>query len=162
MSVLPLLTTFGSNFMEVQKDFKELLELLNEHNVEYMIVGAYALAYHGAPRFTGDIDIFVHPSAENAKRILSALDDFGFGSLNLTADDFKNPNYVVQLGVPPVRIDIITSISGVSWEEANMGKKEGLYGNIPVFFLGKEQYIANKRATGRKKDLADLESLGEE
>ena len=127
-----------------------------------MIVGGYALAYHGAPRFTGDIDIFVHPSDENAKNILSALDDFGFGSLNLTIDDFQDPNSVVQLGVPPVRIDIITSISGVTWEKANVGKKEGFYGDVPVYFLGREQYITNKRASGRKKDLADLESLGEE
>ena len=148
--------------MEVQKDFKELLELFNGHNVEYMIVGAYALAYHGAPRFTGDIDILVHPSPENAQKILSALADFGFGSLNLKIEDFKNPNSVVQLGVPPVRIDIITSITGVDWEEADKGKIEGLYGDVPVCFLGREQYIANKRAVGRKKDLADLESLGEE
>ena len=148
--------------MEVQKDFKRLLELLNGHKVEYMIVGAYALAYHGAPRFTGDIDIFVHLSPENAQKILSALADFGFGSLNLTINDFQNPDSVVQLGVPPVRIDIITSITGVTWEEANKGKIKGLYGNVPVCFLGREQYIINKRATGRKKDLADLESLGEE
>lgn len=148
--------------MEIQKDFKELLELFNEHNVEYMIVGAYALAYHGVPRFTGDIDIFVHPSPENAQKILSALAGFGFGSLNLKVEDFKNPNSVVQLGVPPVRIDIITSITGVDWEEADRGKREGLYGDAPVYFLGREQYIANKRAVGRKKDLADLESLGEE
>ena len=148
--------------MEVQKDFKELLELFNGHNVEYMIVGAYALAYHGAPRFTGDIDIFIHPSPENAQKILSALADFGFGSMNLKIEDFKNPNSVVQLGVPPVRIDIITSITGVDWEEADKGKIEGLYGDVPVYFLGREQYIANKRAVGRKKDLADIESLGEE
>jgi hypothetical protein len=148
--------------MEVQKDYKELLELFNRHKVEYMIVGAYALAYHGVPRFTGDIDIFVHPSPGNAKNILSALADFGFGSLNLTIDDFQIPNSVVQLGVPPVRIDIITSITGVTWEEADAGKGEGTYGDVPVYFLGREQYIANKRAIGRKKDLADLESLGEE
>jgi len=148
--------------MEVQKDFKRLLELFNGHKVEYMIVGAYALAYHGAPRFTGDIDIFVKPSLDNAQRILSALSDFGFGSLNLTIDDFQNPDSVVQLGVPPVRIDIITSITGVTWQEADKGKLEGVYGDIPVYFLGREQYIANKRAIGRKKDLADLESLGEE
>jgi hypothetical protein len=148
--------------MEAQKDFKELLELFNGHKVEYMIAGAYALAYHGAPRFTGDIDIFVKPSLDNAQRILSALSDFGFGSLNLTIDDFQNPDSVVQLGVPPVRIDIITSITGVTWQEADKGKLEGVYGDIPVYFLGREQYIANKRAIGRKKDLADLESLGEE
>jgi hypothetical protein len=148
--------------MEVQTDFKELLELFNGHKVEYMIVGAYALAFYGVPRFTADIDIFVHPSPENAKKILSALTDFGFSSMNLTIEDFQNPNAVVQLGVPPVRIGIITSITGVTWEDADKGKQEGLYGDVPVYFLGKEQYITNKRATGRKKDLADLESLGEE
>ena len=148
--------------MEAQKDFKELLELFNGHKVKYIIVGAYALAYHGAPRFTGDIDILVHPSHNNAQKILSVLSDFGFGSLNLTIEDFKNPNTVVQLGVPPVRIDIITSITGVDWEEAEKGKIEGLYGDVSVYFLGREQYITNKRAIGRKKDLADIESLGEE
>jgi hypothetical protein len=148
--------------MEVQKDFKELLALFNGYKVEYMIVGAYALAYHGVPRFTSDIDIFVRPSPGNAQKIFTALADFGFGAVNLTVDDFQTPDFVVQLGVPPVRIDIITSITGVSWEEADKGKKEGLYGNVPVYFLGREQYIANKRAIGRKKDLADLESLGEE
>ena len=147
--------------MEIQKDFKELLGLLNEHNVEYVIVGAYALAYYGSPRFTGDIDILVCPSQDNAKKILSALNHFGFGSLNLTIDDFLHSDSVIQLGVHPVRIDIITSITGVTWEEANQGKQRGLYGDIPVFFLGREQYIINKRATGRKKDLADLEALGE-
>ena len=147
--------------MEIQRDFKELLGLLNEHNVEYIIVGAYALAYYGSPRFTGDIDILVRPSQDNAKNILSALNHFGFGSLNLTIDDFLHSDSVIQLGVHPVRIDIITSITGVTWEEANQGKQRGLYGDIPVFFLGREQYIINKRATGRKKDLADLEALGE-
>jgi hypothetical protein len=148
--------------MEVQQDFKELLELFNAHKVEYIIIGAYALAFHGAPRFTGDIDILVRPFPENAQKILSALTDFGFGSLNLTVDDFQKLNYVVQLGSPPIRIDIVTSITGVTWEEADGGKQTGLYGNVPVCFLGREQYITNKRATGRKKDLADLEALGEE
>lgn len=148
--------------MEIQQDFKELLELFNGHSVEYVIVGAYALAYHGAPRFTGDIDIFVRPSYDNAAKIISALDHFGFGSLNLTIDDFQKPDSVVQLGVPPVRIDLITSLTGLTWEEADKGKQRGLYGKVPVFFLGREQYIVNKRVTGRKKDLADLEALGEE
>lgn len=154
--------TYENNIMEVQIDFKELLELFNGHKVEYMIVGAYALAFHGAPRFTGDIDILVRPFPENAQKILSALTDFGFGSLNLTVGDFQNPNFVVQLGSPPVRIDLITTITGVTWEQADGGKQEGLYGDVPVFFLGRKQYVANKRATGRKKDLADLEALGEE
>jgi hypothetical protein len=102
--------------MEVQKDFKELLELFNALKVQYLIVGGYTLAYHGAPRYTGDIDIFVKPDSENACQILKALDEFGFGSVGLKEEDLKNPNKVVQLGYPPVRIDIITSISGISWK----------------------------------------------
>ena len=148
--------------MEIQEDYKELLELRNARNVEYLIVGAYALAFHGSPRFTGDIDILVRPSSDNAQNILSALIDFGFGSLNLAVDDFQKPDSVVQLGVPPVHIDIITSLRGVSWDEAYQGKQAGRYGDVPVYFLGCPQFIANKKAIGRKKDLADLESLGEE
>ncbi len=148
--------------MEVQKDFRDLLELLNAHKVEYMIVGAYALAFHGAPRYTGDIDIFVRPDPENAQRVMAALNDFGFGSAGLTAADFEIGDKVVQLGFPPVRVDIVTSITGVSWEEAASGRVEGIYGNIPVNYIGREQFILNKRVLGRKKDLADLEALGEE
>lgn len=147
--------------MDAQRDYKELLGLFNEKRVEYMIVGAYALAYYGAPRFTGDLDILVNPSLENAEKILSALDDFGFGALELHKQDFQTPDSVIQLGVPPLRIDIVTSLTGVTWEEAARGKIAGTYGDIPVHFLGKEQYIVNKRAIGRRKDLADLEALGE-
>jgi hypothetical protein len=148
--------------MEVQEDFREFIELLNAHDVKFMIVGGYALAFHGAPRFTGDIDVFIKPDQTNASRIINALADFGFGSLNLTLKDFQYPDKVIQLGLPPLRIDIITSISGVTWEEADTSKKPGLFGDIPVFYIGKKQFIANKRATGRKKDLADIEALGEE
>ncbi len=148
--------------MEVQPDFRDLLTLLNKHKVEYMIVGGYALAFHGAPRYTGDIDIFVNPDSINAQHILAALDEFGFGSVGLTAADFERPNQVVQLGVPPVRVDLITSITGVSWEEAFSGWVEGKYGDIPVHYIGRDEFIANKRATKRKKDLADVEALGEE
>ncbi len=147
--------------MEVQQDFKELLELFNAYDVNYMIVGGYALAHHGAPRYTGDIDLFVKPDRENAIRILKALEDFGFGSVGLDKEDFESPNKVVQLGYPPVRIDIITSISGLTWEEAYDGRNKGKYGNIPVFYIGRYHYIVNKKASGRKKDIADLEALGE-
>jgi len=139
-----------------------LLGLFNEHKVEYVIVGAYALAFHGVPRFTGDIDILVRPSPDNAGRVLSALGDFGFGSLGLKKGDFQKPDNVVQLGVPPVRIDILTSLTGVTWREAYRGRKKSFYGRVPVAFLGRQQLIANKRALGRKKDLADVEALGEE
>jgi hypothetical protein len=152
---------FAVSIMEVQPDFRDLLALLNEHKVDYLIVGGYALAFHGAPRFTGDIDIFVRPDSENAARVLDALGAFGFRFPNLTAEDFENPNKVVQLGVPPVRIDIITSISGVSWEEAEAAKEPGIFGDVPVAFIGRREYIKNKRSAGRRKDLADIEALGE-
>lgn len=148
--------------MEVQKDFKELLKLFNAHNVQYLIVGGYALAYYGAPRYTGDIDILIKSDSINASLILKALNEFGFGSVGLKLDDFTNTDNIVQLGYPPVRIDIMTSISGVSWEDAYNGREEGKYGDVPVYFIGLDQYIQNKRASGRKKDLADLEALGEE
>jgi hypothetical protein len=147
--------------MEVQTDFKELLALFNDHRVNYMIVGGYALAFHGAPRFTGDLDIYVKPDRDNAQRIVAALDAFGFASLGLKAADFEQPDQVIQLGVSPVRIDLITSITAVPWEEALAGRVLSTYGDVPVHYIGREQLVSNKRATGRKQDLADLEALGE-
>ena len=126
--------------MEIQEDFKEFFALLNAHKVEFIIVGGYALAFHGVPRYTGDIDVYINPGPLNAERIMKALEDFGFSSLGLSIEDFRKEDHVIQLGVPPIRIDIITSISGVSWEQA-------------------ESY---KRATGRAKDIADIEALGED
>ncbi|MBI4707714.1 MAG: hypothetical protein HY761_07305 [Candidatus Omnitrophica bacterium] len=148
--------------MEVQQDFRDLLALFNTHKVDYIIVGAHALAYHGAPRYTGDIDIFVRPDSENAQRILSALEKFGFGSLGLTVEDFMVSGNVVQLGVAPVRVDIVTSLTGLSWEEAYVNRVAGTYGDIEVYYIGKEQFIQNKRAIGRKKDIADIEAIGGE
>ncbi len=147
--------------MEVQQDFRDLLASFNAHKVDYVIVGAHALAYHGAPRYTGDMDILVRPDSENAKRILRALDEFGFGSLGLKVEDFTVPDKVIQLGVAPVRIDIVTSLTGVSWEDVEAGKVAGSYGDLDVYFIGKKEFILNKRALGRKKDLADLEAIGE-
>ncbi|HER08796.1 MAG TPA: hypothetical protein ENO20_07775 [Bacteroides sp.] len=148
--------------MEVQKDFKEFLALLNAHEVDFMIVGGYALAYHGAPRYTGDIDVFIKPDSKNTQRIIKVLEEFGFSSLELSIEDFQKEDSVVQLGLPPVRIDIITSISGVTWEQADASKEPGKYGEVPVFYIGKKHYVANKRAIGRAKDIADIEALGEE
>ena len=146
--------------MEIQQDFKELLELFNKHRVEYMIVGGYALAFHGAPRYTGDMDIYIKPDPQNGERITAALKDFGFGEVGLSVKDFIYPEKVIQLGVPPVRIDIITSITGVTWDEASTGKQSVSYGGTEVNIIGREQFIKNKKATGRKRDIADLESLG--
>jgi hypothetical protein len=147
--------------MEVQKDFKELLELLNARKVEYVIVEGYALAFHGAPRYTGDIDILVRPDSENAGKVLAALTDFGFGSTGLVAADFQKPDQVIQLGFPPVRIDLVTSISGVSWDEVAAGRQKGMYGPVRVDYIGRQELIRNKRAAGRKKDMADIEALEE-
>ncbi len=148
--------------MEIQEDFKELLELFNARKVEYLIVGGYALAFHGAPRFTGDIDLLVKADSANAKRILDALEEFGFGSLELSEADFISPHNVIQLGVPPVRVDIMTSLTAVGWEKAEADKVRGDYGDTPTYFIGKADLITNKRSLGRRKDLADLEALGQE
>jgi len=148
--------------MEAQHDFKELLALFNAHNVEYIVVGAYALAFHGAPRNTGDIDLLVRADEANARRIMAALTAFGFGATGIAESDFLQPERVVQLGVPPVRIDILTSLSGVTWEEVYRGRAPGEYGDVPVCFIGRTEYIKNKRATGRKKDEADIEAISEE
>ena len=147
--------------MEIHNDFKELLKLLNSHKVEYLVVGSYALAFHGVPRFTGDIDLFIKPDFVNAKRILAALTEFGFGALNLSEEDFMTPDNVVQLGVPPVRVDIMTSLTGVSWEKAQSGRVMGSYGGTAVHFISRDDLIANKKALGRNKDLADIDALGE-
>lgn len=135
--------------------------MFNNHNVEYLIVGGYALAFHGAPRYTGDMDIFIKPDVENANRVLAALAEFGFDSFGLVTEDFTSPDNVVQLGVPPVRVDLISSLTGVTWAEAFAGKVNGVYGGVNTPFIGREQFIANKRAIGRKRDLADVEALGE-
>jgi hypothetical protein len=148
--------------MEIQKDFAELLALFGEHEVEYAIVGGYALAFHGAPRMTGDLDLLVRPTRANAARILRALADFGFASLGLQVEDFLDPDRVIQLGYPPVRVDLITSLSGVSWDRVSAGLAEGAYGRMPARFIGRQELIDNKRAAGRRKDQADLEALGEE
>jgi len=147
--------------MEAQPDFRELLALFNECGVDYMIVGGYALAYHGAPRFTGDLDLWVRPDRGNADRILVALDRFGFGSLGLKASDFTEPDNVIQLGFPPVRVDIMTSLTGLTWDDAAAHRVEGEYGDLRVPFIGRDQFVANKRALGRARDLADLEAIGE-
>ncbi len=147
--------------MEIQPDFRDLLALLNAHKVDYIVVGAHALAHYGSPRYTGDIDIFVRPDRENAVRIIETLKEFGFGSVGLAAEDFTAPDNVIQLGVAPVRVDLITSLTGVSWEQALEGSTDGTYGSVPVKYIGREQFITNKRAIGRKKDLADIEALGE-
>lgn len=143
-------------------DFKELLGLFNRYQAEYVIVGGYALAFYGVPRYTGDIDLLIHTTHENAQKILSALDEFGFDALELDEDDLIRPDQIVQLGYPPVRVDILTSISGVEWEEVWEGKAEGCFGDLHCQFIGKDAFVKNKKASGRYKDLGDIEALGED
>lgn len=147
--------------MEIQQDFRELLQLFNEQKVKYLVVGGYALAFHGAPRFTGDIDLWVRTSIKNADKIINALNDFGFGSLGINKEDLTQNDQVLQLGYPPVRIDIMTSIDGVDFDEAFNNSLITNYGDIEIKIISKDDFIKNKRATGRHKDLADIEALGE-
>jgi hypothetical protein len=125
------------------------------------VVGAHALAWHGLPRYTKDIDLFVHPCPDNAAVLLEVLDEFGFGGLGLKAGDFVNPDQVIQLGREPNRIDLLTGLSGVTWEECRASRVEGKMDGIPVSFLGRESYIRNKLASGRPQDLADAARLRE-
>jgi hypothetical protein len=146
---------------DAQPDFREFVALCNEHKVEYVIVGGVALAFHGAPRFTGDLDVYVRATPENARRLVRALEIFGFHSAELTADALAQPDQIAHLGVRPVGLDLMTSITGVAEEEVFATAVAGTYGGVPVRFIGRPQFIQNKRASGRLKDLADLDAIGE-
>ena len=146
--------------MKVHEDFKDFIDALNENNVQYVIVGAFALAFHGHPRATGDIDIWLRPTPQNAKAIHKALIDFGFGELDIFEDDILSGK-IIQLGYPPVRIDLITLMEGLTHEEIWESRKSGKFGDQEVFYIGREAFIRNKKAISRHKDLADLELLGE-
>ena len=148
--------------MRLQKDLREFIELFNSNGVEYLIVGGFALAFHGRPRYTGDIDLLVVPSKENSGRIVTALREFGFRVTGLRAGDFTEADQVIQLGRPPNRIDLLTSVSGVTAADAWAQRIAGELDGLPVFFLSRDHLIANKRATGRLQDKADLEALGED
>jgi hypothetical protein len=145
--------------MTLLPDWRAFIELLNSHGVEYVVVGAWARAFHGVPRSTGDIDFFVRGSTENAQKLVRVLQVFGFGSLGIKAEDFLTPDRIIQLGVEPYRIDIITSISGVSFEEAWADRVTGELDGLPAAFLSLPLYKKNKLAAGRRKDLADLDAV---
>ena len=145
--------------MKISKDLSEFIGLLNSHKVECVMVGAHALAWHGLPRFTKDIGFLVKPDLENSEKLMRALEEFGFGDIGLKALDFQVKDQVIQLGREPNRIDLLTGISGVDWIEAWNSKVQGRIGQIPVFVLGREAYIKNKRASGRPQDIADASRL---
>jgi hypothetical protein len=145
----------------LNEDFRDLLVLLADAGVEFVVVGAYALAFHGAPRASGDIDLFVRPSAVNAERVFDVLVRFGapLRAAGVTAADFAQPGAVYQIGLPPRRIDLLTEISGVTFDEAWASRVPAEVDGRTVSFMGRETLIKNKEASGRLKDVADVARL---
>ena len=145
--------------MRLSSDLREFLGLLNARGVDFVIVGAHSLAFHGRPRYTGDLDILVGNGSENAAKLVALLHDFGFAQSAFAVTDFTEPDQVIQLGRAPNRIDLLTSIDGVPTSEALATRLDATIDGVPVFILSKEALIKNKRAVGRPQDLADIEAL---
>jgi hypothetical protein len=143
----------------MNRDFRDLLAEFNAHGAEYMIVGAHALAAHGHIRATKGLDVWLRPEPANARRVLRALKAFGAPLQDLTEEDLVHPGLVFQIGVPPVRIDLVTSIDGVSFSEAWLARVQTVFADQTVAVLSREHLIRNKRSTGRTQDLADAEWL---
>lgn len=145
--------------MAINPDFRDLFVALNAASCRYLLVGGYALAVYAVPRFTKDLDVWVEASPENAPRILAALEQFGAPVASLSEADFRYAGTVFQIGLPPNRIDIVTSIDGVAFEDAWPSRFGAEYGSVPITVIGREDLIRNKRATGRPQDLVDVALL---
>src|SRR6266550_4213831 len=145
--------------MRLSNDLREFLELLNSRGIEYVIVGAHSLAFHGRPRYTGDLDILVRATPENAAKLIDLLNHLGFADAGFKESDFTRPEQLIQLGRAPNRIDLLTSITGVTTDEALAGKVPAELDGIAVFILSKDTLIRNNRAAGRPQDIADLDML---
>ena len=143
----------------LNKDFNEFIKLLNEHKVKYLVVGGYAAAFHGHPRYTKDLDVWIESSPANARNLLKALDRSGFGSSDLTVEDFLVPDQIIQLGYPPNRIDLLTSAAGLNFEDCYASKVVTTIHGLQIDFVDIENLKKNKRSTGRAHDLADMENL---
>ncbi|MFZ0132586.1 MAG: hypothetical protein WAK95_08575 [Desulfobacterales bacterium] len=143
------------------QDFKEFLRLLNSHGVEYLLIGGYAVAYHGYPRATADMDIWVAMEPENANKIVAALKEFGFDLPELSTDLFLIPEKIIRMGAPPIRIEIMTSISGVTFGDCYASRVADDLDGVSVSLISLEDLKGNKKASGRYKDLDDLEHLPE-
>ena len=145
--------------MELDKDFREFLVLLNQNEVEYLVVGGYAVAFHGHPRYTGDLDIWVNSTNNNLEKLIKTIEQFGFESDLLKNIDFVNEVVAFHLGTPPVRIDIMNKISGVKFLECYPRKQKLKIGGLTIHYIGFDDLIKNKKASGRHKDLSDIENL---
>ncbi|CAD5978659.1 hypothetical protein PCC9214_04412 [Planktothrix tepida] len=143
----------------LNQDFKEFIELLNKNNVRYLVIGGYAVAIHGHPRYTKDIDIWIEMKPDNAENLVKALDEFGFGTLNLKPEDFLEADQIIQLGYPPSRIDLLTTPDGVDFQTCYQTRIEITVNDVIVKFIDLENLRKNKLASGRNQDLADLENL---
>jgi hypothetical protein len=147
--------------MELNRDFSAFIESFVEHEVRFLVVGGYALAVHGHPRYTKDLDIWIRADAENAERVVRAIEAFGFGGLGLSADTFLDPDLVVQLGREPQRIDILTFITGLDFDQAYDQRVAADLGGVRAPVISRADLRRNKQATGRTRDLADAETLAE-
>lgn len=147
--------------MKLDPDWREFIELLNANKVQYLVVGGYAVSFHGHPRYTKDIDLWIWIDSQNAERMIQALGEFGFGSLGLTVQDFMQPDQVIQLGYPPNRIDLLTTIPGVEFQECFAIRIEHVIDGVALNFIDAESLKRNKRASGRAQDLADVENLSD-
>lgn len=145
--------------MELNKDFREFIELLNVHNVRYLVVGGYAVNYYGYPRYTKDIDLWIWLNKENLEKLLLTLKEFGFDSLNLTDDVLYDKSNIIQLGYEPYRIDLMMDVDGVDFDKCFAGRRVGELEGIHINFLSLDDLITAKRAMGRLQDLADAEQL---
>ncbi|MEK7331280.1 MAG: hypothetical protein AAB290_04100 [Candidatus Eisenbacteria bacterium] len=144
----------------MNSDFIALLRELSAAEARFLVVGAYAVTFHSRPRATGDLDLWVEPTAENAARVIRALRAFGAPLQDLSEADLRTPGMVYQIGVPPRRVDLLTSLTGLEFTEAWRERVTGRMGDLECPFIGRAQLIHNKRALGRPRDLADLELLG--
>ena len=145
--------------MELDQDFKEFIALLNEHQVEYLIVGGYAVVAYGYHRFTGDLDVWINPSLDNAKKTLDVLKAFGFGKLKLTVEDLSSKDKIIQLGYEPIRIDILTSVEGLNFVDSYKRRTSRKADGIKIHLIGLDDLRKNKKLVGRDRDLEDYKHL---
>ena len=147
--------------MQLSKDLREFVELLNSRKIKYLLVGGHAVAFHGHPRYTGDVDFLIDTSPENAALVAAAVGDFGFDGLGLKEADFRGTETIIQLGRAPNRIDLLTSAAAISFEEAWKTRVEARLDGLPVWVISKDLLVQNKLSAGRPQDLADAAKLRE-